>query len=100
VGLLSASNPDRIEARASGLFLCAQRSVAGRFFTSIKLENDTMTDEELDRPIWGAKNIGKPMNLKPRQTYHLLEQGHLPATKVWQTWVSTLRKLRARIDGK
>jgi hypothetical protein len=61
----------------------------------------------LDRPVWGARQIalaaglvdekGKP---KLRKTYHLLEQGLLPASKVGRSFVSTPRRLRSVANGE
>jgi hypothetical protein len=43
-----------------------------------------------DDVIWGAKAIGLVIGRSERQTYHLLEQGHLScARKFGSTWVST-----------
>ena len=51
-----------------------------------------MTDD-IDRPIWGATEIGKIINRNKRQTFHLLETGVLDASKVGSHWVSTQRRL-------
>ena len=37
--------------------------------------------EDPDRPIWGVEAIAAAANLTPRQTYHALEKGYLPASK-------------------
>ncbi|MDG4908442.1 DNA-binding protein [Mesorhizobium sp. WSM4898] len=44
--------------------------------------------------VWGAENIGKEINRKPRQTFHMLEQGLLPAKKVGNQWVAERGRLR------
>jgi hypothetical protein len=49
--------------------------------------------DDLDRPIWGAREIGKVINRTRQQTFHLLEKGGLPAKKVGKLWVSTPRML-------
>jgi hypothetical protein len=50
-------------------------------------------DPFLDRPVWGAKNIADVINRSVKQTYHLLEQGHLDAEKCGGIWRSTTRRL-------
>jgi hypothetical protein len=54
-------------------------------------------EDELDRPIWGAANIGKEIGRNTRQAFHLLETGQVPGTKVGRQWVSTRRRLRTRL---
>lgn len=49
--------------------------------------------------VWGAKDIGKEINKKPRQTFHMLESGLLPARKVGNQWVAERGKLRAFFTG-
>lgn len=44
--------------------------------------------------VWGAENIGKEINQKARQTFHMLEAGLLPAKKVGKRWVAERGKLR------
>lgn len=56
-----------------------------------------MTDEpsaSIDL-VWGAAEIGKEIKRKPRQTFHMLEKGLLPARKVGNQWVAERGKLRA-----
>ena len=48
---------------------------------------------ELDRPIWGAKNIGEAIDRTERQAFYLLEQGHIDASKVGGVWCSSKRRL-------
>jgi hypothetical protein len=59
-----------------------------------------MTDDDLDRPVWGAHEIAQIVNLTRKQAFRLLEQGHLDATKLGGKWVSTRRRLLARIAGE
>jgi hypothetical protein len=47
----------------------------------------------------GVKAIAIAANLSTRQTYHALERGHLPASKVGRKWVSTPRRLRSVFVG-
>jgi hypothetical protein len=58
-----------------------------------------LAGDDLDRPLWGAAAIGEEIDKTESQTFHLLEAGHLPATKVGRQWVSTKRRLRQRIAG-
>jgi hypothetical protein len=57
------------------------------------------SDDNLDRPIWGAAAIAQVLNRTERQAFHLLEAGLLPATKIGQRWASTPRKLLAAVTG-
>jgi hypothetical protein len=61
---------------------------------------ETFSDN-LDRPIWGAENIGREANLFKedgsvdlRKTYFKLEKGYLDADKNGREWVTTPRRLR------
>jgi hypothetical protein len=55
-------------------------------------------EDELDRVLWGAEAIGQQIGRSERQTYHLLENGLLPADKVGKLWTSTPRRLRTRFN--
>jgi len=62
---------------------------------------------DVDQNVWGARAIAIAANIvddsgKPRvrATYHLLEKGLLPATKVGKIWVSTPRRLRSIANGQ
>jgi hypothetical protein len=61
----------------------------------LKIENR----DNLDEVLWGAEAIGAEMNLDPRQAYHALESGHLPATKIGHKWASTRRRLRSVVGA-
>lgn len=54
---------------------------------------------DLDRPIWGVEAIAAAANLTRRQTYHALERGYLPASKIGRRWFTTPRRLRALFAG-
>jgi hypothetical protein len=54
---------------------------------------------DLDRPIWGVEAIAAAANLTPRQAYHALERGYLPASKAGRKWVTTPRRLRTVFMG-
>ena len=58
------------------------------------------TKDELDRPIWGVEAIAAAANLTPRQTYHALERGYLPASKAGRKWFTTRRRLRTLFTGE
>ncbi|PBB86628.1 hypothetical protein [Mesorhizobium sp. WSM3876] len=61
-----------------------------------------MAKESEPQPIdlvWGAADIGKEINRKPRQAFHMLESGLLPARKVGNQWVAERGKLRAFFLG-
>jgi hypothetical protein len=55
--------------------------------------------EDLDKPLWGAAAIGEEIGKTESQAFHLLEAGHLPATKIGRQWASTKRRLRQRFAG-
>jgi hypothetical protein len=44
--------------------------------------------------IWGVAGIGKEINRNPRQTFHLLENGKLPARKIGGRWCASRTGLR------
>lgn len=64
-------------------------------------------EPDLDRPIWGARAIaiaagvvderGEPAI---KRTYHMLERGYLPASKVGRIYTSTIRRLRSIANGE
>jgi hypothetical protein len=45
--------------------------------------------------LWGVAAIGKEINRNPRQTFHLLETGKLPAKKVGGRWCASRTGLRS-----
>lgn len=52
------------------------------------------TDDQLPIDIlWGAEAIAEAIGRSPRQTFYLLETGHLPAKKVAGRWVAVRGKL-------
>ena len=55
---------------------------------------------DLDVPVWGAKEIAIIINRSPRQTFHMLSSGVLPAKKVGDRYVSTKRKLLDAVLGE
>ena len=65
-----------------------------------------MTDDQLDRPLYGVRPIGRAAHLVDgkgkvdvRKTYYALEQGYIPADKFGRKWVTTLRRIRSAYVG-
>ena len=57
------------------------------------------TKAEEDRLIWGVPAIAEVIDRTPRQTWHLLNSGLLPAKKVGAKWVATRGGLRQSFAG-
>jgi hypothetical protein len=55
--------------------------------------NTQQGDDGLDL-LWGASEIGRAIKQTPRQAYHMLETGQLPARKVCGKWVVERDALR------
>jgi hypothetical protein len=54
----------------------------------------------LDKPVWGAAEIGRVINRNPRQTHHLLTSGHIKsARRVGGRWVANVAALRREFGG-
>jgi hypothetical protein len=43
--------------------------------------------------IWGVAGIGKAIGRTPRQTFHMLENGRLPAKKIGGRWCASRQGL-------
>jgi hypothetical protein len=56
-------------------------------------------DENQDTPIWGAAAIGQVIGRNERQTFYLLQRKLIDADQLGNQWVSTPRRLLARIRG-
>jgi hypothetical protein len=57
-----------------------------------------MTEKPIgDDLIWGAEAIAAEINRTPRQTFHMLENGLLPAGKVGEKWVGSRTTIRAAL---
>jgi len=54
-----------------------------------------MTDQPKIDLIWGIEEIADAIGRTPRQTYHMLVSGHLPAKQVGNRWVAERSKLVA-----
>jgi len=49
----------------------------------------------LDKPVWGAAEIGRIINRNPRQTHHLLTSGLIKsARRIGGRWVANAGALR------
>lgn len=64
------------------------------------------THENLDRPLWGAEQIGREAglldevgNVDLRKVFYRLERGDLPASKIGRLWTSTPRRIRRAFAG-
>jgi hypothetical protein len=67
----------------------------GPFPVMQHVEVDMSSSETLaDDILRGALAIGKFVGLEPRQTFHHLQAGDLPAVKEGRVWVSTKSRLR------
>ncbi|MCF3935266.1 helix-turn-helix domain-containing protein [Acuticoccus sp. M5D2P5] len=47
----------------------------------------SMKDDEFDL-VWGVGNIARLIGRTPRQTFHYVRNGHLPAKKIGRRWVA------------
>jgi hypothetical protein len=63
------------------------------------MSSNESTALDLDTPIWGAAEIAREIGRSERATFHLLESGSLPATKVGGRWVTSPRRLREHLLG-
>jgi hypothetical protein len=59
-------------------------------------------DDDLDRPIYGVREIARALNLlddhgepDERRAYYAAEKGYIDASKFGRTWTSTKRRLLA-----
>jgi hypothetical protein len=59
-----------------------------------------MSNNDTSDLLWGVDAIAAEINRSPRQTYHMLAKGALPARKVGNRWVASRAKLRAYIAGE
>lgn len=49
--------------------------------------------------VWGAEAIGSVIGLAPRQVFHLLDKGLLPAKKLGGKWVARRSELLAFLSS-
>jgi excisionase family DNA binding protein len=59
----------------------------------------TNSNEKSLNLIWGAEAIAEALGVSVRKTFHLLESGHLPATKIGGRWVVARERLRTFFLG-
>jgi len=64
--------------------------------TTTQNETSHSYDPALDTPVWGAKAIGEVIGKTERETFWLLQCGHLDASKCGAQWMSTRRRLLFR----
>jgi hypothetical protein len=50
--------------------------------------------------LLGAQAIADELGISIRKAFHLLESGHLPASKTGRLWVSTRSRLRRFFNGE
>lgn len=50
--------------------------------------------------VWGAAAIAALIGKTTRATFHLLENGQLPARKIGNQWVVSRRALRQHFEGE
>jgi hypothetical protein len=62
-------------------------------------ENGAYVGDDLDIPLWGARQIGAVIGLNEEQCAYRLGKGQLPASKIGSTYISTKRKLLRGIVG-
>lgn len=55
--------------------------------------------ENLDL-VWGVREIGQVIGRNPRQAFHLVSRGELPAKKVGGRWVASRRELVRFFGGE
>lgn len=49
--------------------------------------------------LWGAEEIGQVIGRTARQTFHLLESGHLPAKRIGGRWCGSRKRILAALVG-
>jgi hypothetical protein len=59
---------------------------------------DTSDDKALEI-VWGVAAIARIIKRTQRQTYHLLEKGHLPAKKIGSRWCAVPGRLKDHLLG-
>ncbi|CAA0096921.1 Uncharacterised protein [Starkeya nomas] len=60
----------------------------------------TTADNSTADLVWGVKEIAKLLGRTERQTFHMLNSGHLPANKIGERWVASRKKLLAAVLGE
>lgn len=69
-------------------------------------DNESIPLDWLDRPLWGAAQIARVVNLvdkdgrlRTRAAFHLLKNRRLDADKIGGIWTSTPRRLLRSFSG-
>jgi len=57
-------------------------------------------NSERPKPVWGAENIGKHLDVPIRKAFYLLEKGLIPARKIGGCWQSTEGELDDFLLGR
>jgi hypothetical protein len=52
-----------------------------------------------DDLVWGIKGIAEELGLKPRQAFHLIENGRIPCGKIGDRVVGSRTKLRQAFEA-
>jgi hypothetical protein len=63
-------------------------------------KENSESQNDLDRPVWGVAAIAKIIGRNPRQAHYLLMRGLIDADQKGKLWVSTRRRLLAQFVGK
>lgn len=58
-----------------------------------------MVEQESLDLLWGAAAIAAAIGKTTRATFHILEQGQIPARKVGNQWVASRKALREHFEG-
>ena len=61
--------------------------------------SNQLPNDDLDRPVWGAREFAPILRRTERQVHYLLERGLLDASKTGKFWTSTKRRLLGRFGG-
>jgi hypothetical protein len=78
-------------------FACGEPRNAREIVLSV--ESSTIENAAPDI-VWGAKAIGRVLNLTERQAYHRLESGQIAgARKVGSTWTGSTRALKRPFEA-
>lgn len=65
----------------------------------LSAESSTIENSDPDI-IWGARAIGRVLNLSERQAYHRLESGQIAgARKIGATWTGSVRAIRRPFEA-
>ncbi len=60
--------------------------------------HEPLVASDSERPVWGVAAIAEICGLRPKQAYHMLEHGYLPAKKIGGRWAAIPSRLRATFN--